>query len=43
MICMVRALGAPVTEPEGNRAARMSGTGAVVREAMEEVICQTVS
>ena len=41
MICIVPTLGAPVTDADGNSAARISSRGAVVRAVTEEVICQT--
>ena len=39
---IVRAFGAPVTEAQGNRAAKISGRRARLRADTVEVICQTV-
>ncbi len=39
---MVRILGAPVTDADGNVAANTSASGAVERAVTEEVICQTL-
>ena len=42
MICMVRTLGAPVIEAQGNTAFRIEEREASVRAATREVICHTV-
>jgi len=42
MICIVRIFGAPVIEPQGNRAASTCVGSASVRAATVDVSCKTV-